>query len=94
MMRTGMGRALILLLLMLAASALWAAAGAEEARAAEVKGVVISEVMASNGTYKNSHAYDWIELHNTTGKTVDLSGWALSDSAKSRRNSSFPRARR
>ena len=90
MMRTGMGRMLILLLMMLTASALWAAAGAEEARAAAVEGVVISEVMASNGTYKNSHAYDWIELHNTTGKTVDLSGWALSDSEKKPEKFRFP----
>ena len=28
-------------------------------------GIVISEIMASNGTWSGGHAYDWIELHNT-----------------------------
>jgi len=45
--------------------------------------VVVNEVSASNysdqadsfGEYE-----DWIELFNTTGATVDLSGWYLSDS--------------
>ena len=32
--------------------------------------VVISEVMASNGTWTGGHAYDWIELHKTLKKTV------------------------
>ncbi|MHC4302362.1 MAG: lamin tail domain-containing protein [Planctomycetota bacterium] len=37
--------------------------------------VVINEVMA------HSHlAPDWIELYNTTGSSIDLSGWFLSDS--------------
>ncbi|MHC4890302.1 MAG: lamin tail domain-containing protein, partial [Planctomycetota bacterium] len=37
--------------------------------------VVINEVMAhSHGT-----APDWIELYNTTGTAIDLSGWFLSD---------------
>ena len=53
-------------------------------------GVVISEVMASNGTYENGHAYDWVELHNTGGKTVDLSGWHLSDSARDPEKFTFP----
>ncbi|MBQ6173248.1 MAG: CotH kinase family protein [Clostridia bacterium] len=44
--------------------------------------VEISEVMASNGTWSGGHAYDWVELHNVSGKTLDLSGWTLSDSAK------------
>ena len=44
--------------------------------------VVISEIMTSNGTYENGHAYDWIELHNTGKSTVDISGWYLSDSKK------------
>ena len=41
--------------------------------------IIISEVMASNGVYVNGEAYDWVELHNTGKKTVDLSGCYLSD---------------
>ena len=39
--------------------------------------IEISEVMASNGVYINGEAYDWVELHNTGKKTVDLSGCYL-----------------
>ena len=52
--------------------------------------VIISEVMASNGTYENGESYDWIELQNTGKKTVDLSGWFLSDSGKDPLKWSFP----
>ncbi len=52
--------------------------------------VIISEIMTSNGTYENGHAYDWIELHNTGKKTVDLSGWYLSDSKKNMTKFQFP----
>ena len=52
--------------------------------------VVISEVMASNGTWKNTHAYDWVELHNVSGKALDLSGWMLSDSPKKPGKFVFP----
>ena len=41
--------------------------------------VRINEVMAQNGTYVNGHAYDWIELYNDGQKSVDRSGWHLSD---------------
>jgi len=41
--------------------------------------VVISEV-AWGGTAANS-ADEWIELYNTTGSTIDLSSWTLSDSS-------------
>ena len=41
--------------------------------------IVFSEVMASNGVYTNGEAYDWVELSNTGKKTVDLSGYYLSD---------------
>ena len=53
-------------------------------------GVVITEVMASNGTYTDGHAYDWVELHNTGKKSVDLSGWYLSDSPKKPTKWQFP----
>ena len=44
--------------------------------------ILINEVMASNGTYESGHAYDWVELYNSGSKTVNLSGWGLSDSKK------------
>ena len=44
--------------------------------------VVINEVMASNGVYENEKSYDWVELYNDGKKTVDLSGWFLSDGKK------------
>ena len=57
---------------------------------AEDGDVVINEVMASNGMYENEHSYDWIELHNRGGKTVDLSGWMLSDGKKNLAKFVFP----
>ena len=45
--------------------------------------VVINEVSASNISFNadNFGQYeDWIELYNTTGAPVDISGWYLSDS--------------
>jgi len=38
--------------------------------------VVINEVLANSP----GGAADWIELHNTTGTTIDIGGWFLSDS--------------
>ncbi len=60
------------------------------AAAGEEVPVVISEVMASNGVYENGHSYDWIELHNRSRKTVDLSGWRLSDGKKNLAKFVFP----
>ena len=71
---------LLLLLLMLSLSL----------AAAEEPPVIISEVMASNGTFTNGESYDWIELHNVSGQTVDLSGWYLSDSPKKPQKWAFP----
>ena len=53
--------------------------------------IEISEVMASNGVYVNGEAYDWVELHNTGKKTVDLSGCYLSDSKKKPTKWAFPK---
>ncbi len=52
--------------------------------------IVFSEVMASNGVYTDGEAYDWVEIHNTGKKTVDLSGWYLSDSKKNPAKWAFP----
>ena len=38
-------------------------------------GIVINEVLAHSDTV----AYDWIELYNTTGGSIDIGGWFLSD---------------
>ncbi len=62
-------------------------APAEEAGQA----IVINEVMASNGMYENEESYDWIELHNRSRKTVDLSGWMLSDGKKNPAKFVFPK---
>ena len=60
------------------------------AAAQEDREVVISEIMAANDVWKNGHHDDWVELHNTSGKTVDLSGWHLSDSVKKSAKFTFP----
>ena len=60
------------------------------AAAAGSADVVISEVMASNGWFENSHAWDWVELHNDGKETVNLSGWYFSDSKKDPLKWSFP----
>ena len=52
--------------------------------------VSINEIMASNGTYQNGHAYDWVELYNDGKKSVDLSGCYLSDSPKNPKKWAFP----
>ena len=52
--------------------------------------IVFSEVMASNGVYTNGKAYDWVEIHNTGKKTVNLSGYYLSDSKKNPTKWAFP----
>lgn len=39
------------------------------------RSVIITEVMAS----PSGDQSDWIELHNTTDKTMDISGWFISD---------------
>ncbi len=56
-----------------------------------VQAIVINEVMASNGMFENEKSYDWIELHNRSGKTVDLSGWKLSDGKKNLEKFVFPK---
>lgn len=46
-------------------------------------GVEITEVVASNTKYAKAgdgQYYDYMELHNTTGDVIDLSGWFVSDS--------------
>lgn len=50
-----------------------------------VKGVVISEVVSSNGTSFEHEVYgspDWIELHNESDHAVNLFGWGITDNIK------------
>ncbi|GAG26285.1 unnamed protein product, partial [marine sediment metagenome] len=50
--------------------------GADDAGHVAAPGdIVINEVMTHTDIYPN----DWIELHNTTGSTIDIGGWFLSD---------------
>lgn len=62
-------------------------AGMAEEAPAEI---VINEIMASNGMYENEESYDWIELYNRSKKTIDLSGWKLSDGKKNLEKFVFP----
>ena len=52
--------------------------------------VLISEVMTSNGVYRDGHAYDWIELYNPGPGRADIGGFYLSDSEKKPLKWSFP----
>lgn len=52
--------------------------------------VYISEVMAANATWKDGHAYDWVEVTNSGNSTVNLSGWHLSDNPSKPEKWSFP----
>lgn len=54
-------------------------------------GVFINEVMAStNVSLSGNASYDWVELYNSSGRTVDLGGWGLSDDASKPRKWQFP----
>ncbi|MBE5792190.1 MAG: hypothetical protein E7322_08575 [Clostridiales bacterium] len=54
-------------------------------------GVYFNEVMASTTqTNSSGQSYDWIEIYNRSGHTVDLSGWGISDEADKPRKWQFP----
>ncbi len=56
-------------------------------------GLVISEVMAVNGSSVKTAAgqnADWIEIYNGTGDSVNLSGYSLSEDETNRRRYVFP----
>ncbi len=49
------------------------------------KGIVISEVVSSNGESYRDETYgspDWIELHNESDHSIDLSLWSITDNIK------------
>lgn len=41
--------------------------------------VLISKLMAANGTFVHGENPDWVELHNAGAEPAELSGWGLSD---------------
>lgn len=56
-------------------------------------GVVISEFMAANSggiADEDGDSSDWIELHNDTPASIDLTGWHLTDSAADLTKWTFP----
>lgn len=62
-------------------------------RAMNKTGVILSEVMASNDsieTYPDAGFTDWIEIYNSSGQTVDLSGFGLSNNIGRPRKWQFP----
>ncbi len=48
--------------------------------------IVINEVLAHSDVYPG----DWIELHNTTGGSIDIGGWYLSDDQTSLKKYQIP----
>ena len=50
-------------------------------KAAAAGAVTINEVCPKNSTYPapDGGLYDWIELYNGSGSTVDISGWGITD---------------
>ena len=79
-MRNHLKRILSFLLIVCMAGAFNACTGDGEA-----KGVVISEVVLSNGKSYEDERYgspDWIELHNESGHDVNLLGWGITDNVK------------
>lgn len=61
--------------------------------ASEAHGICINEVVSSN-TLSFVHARlgspDWVELHNVSENTIDISGWGLSDNVKKPHKWVFP----
>lgn len=54
-------------------------------------GIYISEVMASTAQENiDSLSNDWIELYNSSGQAIDLSGWGLSDNPSRPRKWQIP----
>ncbi|MCQ2458471.1 MAG: lamin tail domain-containing protein [Clostridia bacterium] len=62
-------------------------------RALNKTGVYITEVLASNDSitvFPNDGNTDWIEIHNSTNTSVNISGWGLSDNLTRGRKWQFP----
>jgi len=60
--------------------------------AGNIHGLYISEVMTSSSdTDLSENSYDWVEIYNSTGGMLDLSGISLSDDANRPRKWQFPK---
>lgn len=59
---------------------------------AESSQVVINEICAKNTSFAaaDGNFYDWIEIYNPTGNTVNISGYGLSDNANNPYKFTFP----
>ena len=68
-----------------------AAAIAREFTQTHAAGVIISEVLSgvSRTVDTEGEGKDWVELYNNSTKTIDLSGWGLSDEADQPRKWQF-----
>ncbi len=51
--------------------------GAAQAAVSADAAVIINEVYGGGGNNGATHTHDFIELYNTSGEAVDLSGWSL-----------------
>ena len=81
-MRNHWKRILSLLLVVCMTGAFWACGDSGDAAH---KGVVISEVVLSNGKSYEDETYgspDWIELHNESDHEINLLGWGVTDNVK------------
>ncbi|MBN2743619.1 MAG: lamin tail domain-containing protein [Marinilabiliaceae bacterium] len=81
-----------IILLLLASTGILACAKDESEDIAAIT-VVINELMPKNSTTQadqDGEYDDWIELYNTTGTSIDLSGYFLSDSKKNITKWKFP----
>ena len=55
--------------------------------------VTITELMAKNASFlpdENGNVYDWVEIHNSSDRSVNISGYALSDSETNLQKWRFP----
>ena len=82
-MRSALLKKISAWLLVLCTAASFAACGTDSEVAK--KGVVISEVVSSNGqSYEHDYygSPDWIELHNESDQPINLLGWGVTDNIK------------
>ena len=83
-MRSILWKRILAFLLVVCTAASLAACGTVDPEKS-TKGIVISEVVSSNGQSYRHDVYgspDWIELHNESDHPIDLFGWGITDNIK------------
>lgn len=83
-MRSKLWKRILAFLLVVCTAASLAACGTVDPEKS-TKGIVISEVVSSNGQSYRHDVYgspDWIELHNESDHPIDLFGWGITDNIK------------